>query len=338
VIWLTVNWFLFSHTNKYAQSRMALMMLLGIIPFFSSLLLSKKQLERLLKWSAVFSGATMLSTLYQLFVQGMRFTNTRATAVQIERVTSTTDFNALWVAYIIAAGMIILWCLVLTNPKPFIFIFASIFSLLAVVTMISTGSRGPLLAVGLVLGFLLTTLNLRYKFSLLLFVGLLCLILFGSSMGSFDLRGTQRILTSINIALNSSIATFDELDFLSAGRFSLWRLAITLWQENPWTGVGIGNFPGLYAHNLVLELLSEYGLVGFVLFCGFLLGVGQAGYSIYQNNRNDFVTLSALGVLILSLGQLMFSGNIQNSVMFWIASALVLNLGVTQTQQPAARA
>jgi O-antigen ligase len=56
------------------------------------------------------------------------------------------------------------------------------------------------------------------------------------------------------------------------GRLGIWREGLQLFAEHPWLGVGGGAFrtaaleAGKLAHNFVISLLAEVGLIGFALF------------------------------------------------------------------------
>jgi tetratricopeptide (TPR) repeat protein len=71
-------------------------------------------------------------------------------------------------------------------------------------------------------------------------------------------------------------------------RFDYWRVSLDMWRDAPIGGAGAGNFervytrereerkPARYAHNIWLRFLGETGLVGLLLFAGFL-GAGVVG-------------------------------------------------------------
>ena len=69
------------------------------------------------------------------------------------------------------------------------------------------------------------------------------------------------------------------LDSLSSRRFTMWKIALDSFQENPITGMGYyhpftypnSNFVFNNYHNLFLTLLAQTGLVGTGLFCAFLI-------------------------------------------------------------------
>ena len=74
-----------------------------------------------------------------------------------------------------------------------------------------------------------------------------------------------------------------------SGRASKLERGYQLWKENPLFGVGLGGFnPGIgkrardYAHNLILEIMSETGMVGLIVLGGFLI------FLIYAWPKNQF--------------------------------------------------
>lgn len=73
-------------------------------------------------------------------------------------------------------------------------------------------------------------------------------------------------------------------------RGSLFGLAFQLWLENPFFGVGLGNYsyyaPVNAPHNIYLEVLSEMGLLYFSLFLVFIITSLRAGYRQIKSNSN----------------------------------------------------
>ena len=69
-------------------------------------------------------------------------------------------------------------------------------------------------------------------------------------------------------------------------RYDYWRVSIRGWRDAPLHGLGAGNFEPLYTaerrfgkhsrypHSVVLRVLAENGIVGALLFCGFLVAIG----------------------------------------------------------------
>jgi O-antigen ligase len=96
---------------------------------------------------------------------------------------------------------------------------------------------------------------------------------------SFDAR-VQRSLLALG-------GTESAVDAASAGRLSIWRTALAMWQAHPVTGVGVRGFRYAYpeyaapqdhfvdtasdtgashAHQIVLEVLSETGVIGLLFW------------------------------------------------------------------------
>jgi len=76
-------------------------------------------------------------------------------------------------------------------------------------------------------------------------------------------------------------SSFDLKEGSNQGRLEMWQTAWKVFQAKPLEGTGLGAFSyfvdplanyrtPIYAHNLFLDFLAETGLVGFLLFFGFL--------------------------------------------------------------------
>ena len=71
-----------------------------------------------------------------------------------------------------------------------------------------------------------------------------------------------------------TIQNYEE-DASATGRFEIWTQAVELWKENPFFGIGPGNFKKIspeylgrerVTHNTYIQILSEQGLFGFIIF------------------------------------------------------------------------
>lgn len=84
---------------------------------------------------------------------------------------------------------------------------------------------------------------------------------------------------------------------LSARRETLWATALDLVSQNPMFGRGLGYFEstyGTYVHNVVLDLLVSYGIVGLALY---LSALALAVVEIFKSEGD----LRLLGVLLLCM-------------------------------------
>ena len=150
-------------------------------------------------------------------------------------------------------------------PKVFVFV-------LFVVALLATSKRGPLIAVAASLALALFVGSGKYKFDA--FVK----IIFSIVAGIFVLGVLAQVFPQIT-------AVFDRFQEVSAsatdadatnGRSYLWARAYELWQSNPIIGHGWGTYRYYWegrldvatstAHNVFLNLLSEVGVVGLLVF------------------------------------------------------------------------
>jgi len=79
----------------------------------------------------------------------------------------------------------------------------------------------------------------------------------------------------------TKITEVDSLNAFSAGRLKIWAEAFDLWRQNPWFGVGAGQTKALITaasatfaqpHNVILQALMAWGLVGGLPFLGAIAG------------------------------------------------------------------
>jgi len=136
-------------------------------------------------------------------------------------------------------------------------------------------------------------------------------------------------------------------------RIQFWRVALQMWIEHPFIGIGVGNyyllhdtyianfpslnygFKALEPHNSFLKFLAEQGAIGFLLFLSLLLSFFKKLLEEIRNNENGMKILS-MGVLagyIAFLAQSNFNSLFQTPrVAFGIWLVLGLMLQVPQEQ------
>jgi O-antigen ligase len=108
---------------------------------------------------------------------------------------------------------------------------------------------------------------------------------------------------------------FDLLGYIRHGgagvrfeRLSYWSEALHYWSTSPLIGTGIGSFsslyldgreiPGTHPHNIVLEILSETGLIGLLLF---LISIWAAVHKVRIARLREDPLHLAIWMLFLSL-------------------------------------
>ena len=140
------------------------------------------------------------------------------------------------------------------------YIFVSIYGIFL------TGSRGALLAC-VITFFLILIYKKKYIIFLMFLCGILCLSIVFSD---------ELLRYSVETALESG----------GAGRTDIWLVGWEMIKDNFFLGVGVGNFEVRYSeysvlcetgyskgverapHNFTIELLSQLGIIGFLLYIG----------------------------------------------------------------------
>lgn len=150
-----------------------------------------------------------------------------------------------------------------------------------------TGSRGGWLATGavLVLAVMLRAPSLRRA-------------VFGGGAAVAGLVAAGAALYFGSPAARARITPFLTGEF-ELSRPLMWRAAGQLWLDRPWLGTGAASYNVLYdrhrvaadqtvpdwAHNDYLNTLSDYGLVGFLLWAGAAAWLGWRGWRAVRTNR-----------------------------------------------------
>jgi O-antigen ligase len=104
----------------------------------------------------------------------------------------------------------------------------------------------------------------------------------------------------------------------SSGRIEMWAWSIDVFLRKPWLGYGPYGFYFLperfshqfyhdHPHNLFIQCLSEWGIIGTTLFMAFLLGLAAEGVrqmkSMIMNQNTGYIAAAGI-VLMLTLGSL----------------------------------
>ena len=216
-------------------------------------------------------------------------------------------------------------------------------ALIGVVIML-TGERMALGTYGI--GLLVLVVCIREVRLPLVLIGLAALV----GLGSF-------VMTNPTFHERYIGHTQQDVDDFWSGRYGIiFVKAFEVWQDNPVIGVGLKNFrqtcetPNFdhegpveswcftHAHNPYLELLSETGFLGLVLFL-LVIGLVLRDQSLgWQRARPDFpLAIGASASLILFLWPLLISKSIfsnWNGMLLWLM--IGLSLAITSPRSPAA--
>lgn len=178
-------------------------------------------------------------------------------------------------------------------------------------------NRGAFLAavVFVMLYYLLMHKKRKIFLGLLVFAVLAFFVLFDYII---DLIVEILIKLDVNTyAIMQIIGFLSQGDFSTffSGRFTIWNNAWTMFINKPAIGYGVGYFDSIYntyPHNIVLDVLVSYGIIGLIIVCVLL---SMSLYKmIKRKNANRL-----LGILFLSLWlpKLVFSSSFVWDSGFW---------------------
>lgn len=141
-------------------------------------------------------------------------------------------------------------------------LFNFVTMLISIILILITSSRGSILALILTSTIYLLWYLRKNKFKLHYILLILAIILLVGSL----------MLTYLDSVINTFFSRISYNDLMEgSGRNVIFSEAIETFIDNPFWGVGLGNFKnisqsGTRTHNLYLELLTETGLIGFLIF------------------------------------------------------------------------
>jgi O-antigen ligase len=188
--------------------------------------------------------------------------------------------NANALAIFLALGAFVLYFL---SVKRTLTIKIIVFSILAFV-LFYTGSRKGLLLIGLIGAFIfidyIKEVNIKAKYCkiwLILFISFFILIVFSPIIVEKfrDIVAIQRMQDMLNGSDRWSVP----------GRLAMINRGLVLWGQNPLLGLGAGGFTldsgfHTYSHNNYIELLANYGLIGFFIYYAYYVYLFYCGWRL----------------------------------------------------------
>jgi O-antigen ligase len=154
--------------------------------------------------------------------------------------------------------------------------------------------------------------------------------------------------------LTSQLAIFDPRglvptpeNYALVERMVHWQVAGNMFLDQPWTGVGIGNFNELFneygvqgwpysrghAHNYYLHMLGETGVIGFTFYLMMLITALVVGFRSLRRARarsdtyGEAVVIGALGILVTLMVHNIFENlHALNMGIHWVAALALFTL------------
>ena len=162
-------------------------------------------------------------------------------------------------------------------------------------------------------------------------------------LGVFGLILAPFILPEAILSRFLSIGNME--DTSTSYRVYIWLGTIAMLKDYFFCGIGLGttSFNTIYplyaysevvaphSHSLYLQLFVEYGLVGFVVFCGIIYNYYKETLIEYKNNKKNYLNLAAIsamaGFLLQSATDYTWY-NYRVVLIFWI----VIAIGISNTK------
>lgn len=116
-------------------------------------------------------------------------------------------------------------------------------------------------------------------------------------------------------------------------RLIIWKDTLGMIQQHPVLGIGTGSFhtvvpykpdePYRYPHNLILEVIVEQGIPGFLLWLGFgVITVVLCFRGMVRQTRGHRLYLISLAILVFGMANAMLSGDITDNPNIFVAAGL----------------
>ena len=230
---------------------------------------------------------------------------------------------ARWMGY----GVIALYFLPIKKTYFLRFSFIILFLIYCLVS----GSRGPftILLLIFMLYFFLNFRKIFLRFSILFSIIIAVFLFSNISKDISELGRTDRVFLNVAKKGGSNQST--------QTRYELAQRSLNLIKSYPF-GIGAGNWQVIanrydsthlmaheYPHNLIFEIMNEYGVFAGILFLLFILHVSYSAYAKMKNNTHVNSLYPFLFYLwIFLLLNAMLSGSLDDSRLLFITSCSIL--------------
>jgi len=264
----------------------------------AELMTPRRQIEFMLLYALIISVPAIAS-----LTQGRLDT----TIFTTERAEGFVENANVFAMYLLVAVPFALRFLISQSTKLLTRIVLMVALALAIMGIVFSVSRTGAVALGalFVMGIVLypklaagTTARQRNRNILNLIVVLVALVFIGSRLIPQQywliLREAQRQI--------EEGGTADRGTFLQ--RLDLWELAIQDWQKSPIIGIGTDAFRDAHesvVHSMYLSVLTEQGIIGLVLFGGWLtVAIGNLIRVVYFSRDQEEVSLAATWLMVMA--------------------------------------
>ncbi len=287
---------LWSESEQYMRSKVAFTVAIPPLMFFAGLVVGRSQSDfRQLAWSLI--GLAVAISLAMLLLGRDEVCN----------YGDEPGAGYQSVSRMLGLGLISCWSLLWLDrgwvERILLVALTGLFGIMAV----STGGR---VGIALSLAYLATVLWFSRgvpRAALLVAAGVGLILFVSPQVDTWLVNLSEsRVLPESIRRMAFYLSSAGEERANDISRSLLYHMGWQVWSERPLLGTGWGGFPitagfgedsGLYPHNLLLELLAETGVPGFLLFLLLLVGVTLPAVRLADPRRSPFLVI-ALGFLV----------------------------------------
>lgn len=320
-LWVGVSYLLFSYDYDWVLNRLKYAPALAIAPFFVARFVNQRSiLERFAHYVLLLGKITAPIFVFELFT-------TFRDAIRFAPFYFSSDprvNNPIVIGTTFSIFFIVLYWKIISGQEKFTLQNACWF-LLFILIIVRAASRGP--EISLVLAIISLHLMTTFKpkqIAVLVLVGTICILVILRTpdyvIGFYE----RTLVYTVN---NSAVL-----------RFMKWNQALNLFWGSPLIGVGFGQFSesNSYAHNIILEVAAELGLVGLLIL---MYIVGLTLIKAYQSLKSTYLASSDrelirlfLALFIFSLAEAQFSGFLTGQMYLFMSLGLVWGMLLMKKQ------
>lgn len=316
-----LSYFAFPTNNDYAYKKLTYAPFLAIIPYFGGrFLFSEKRIKNFCKYSVLVAVLLMVPAFYELFFTSLPSQRVRFSMFYFTGATAPE--NPILFGKTFAIPILIIFVMMFENRKYYLKNLALI-AIFGYFVFLS-GSRGVIVSLAIAGSFYLFIVSktpLKTKLSVIFAL----LVLFGISYMAVPENISDFYKYSI------SKAAFQDTTSSFHMRIIVWKQAICDFIENPFFGIGMGNFNSSspFPHNIILEVAAEFGVLGLFVFISLCYTTVRKATVFLKNKQlsNSHTLMRLLLVLfIYFLTHAMISGHIANHSPLYISMGLIVCL------------
>lgn len=244
-----------------------------------------------------------------------------------DRVGSVMVFGSDYLALgrVVGTAAVILFCnLLLKKMSLFERVFGYAVLLLMLTAMVVSGGRGPLLFL-LLIFFIIIIFNIKLSKGFIFLAAIISSVIYTIS------KTNLLIFQTLVIRINHALYEIGGGDSIS-GRMDRFDKAIQMFGDSPIIGYGISSFTQIYnngrsieyPHNIFLELASELGLIGLILFLSmFFLALFRFFNKPKKDGEIKILAWISFSLLLYHFTNANVSGDIIGNRVFFTFLALI---------------